>query len=546
MALDETELDPLTRDGIRATLEFRNSASSHLRRALDRAGKLPGFTRAEARSKDKNMVCLSLEQLRQNHRLLLELYDIVRNWKGTQFNLAGVVLTRMEVSEIGQILDCALRCSREAFPQDYCTQGPDRATWGCFRLRSVEPYPTASMPGFGRRRSWFQFGAFDANGNWIIDKSALRDTLSSEARIHRLRLCPQFSDEQLERRLSLIPEEIDAHASENWEIEYEEDLTGGLQQRRPRGIIPKIEAQDFSSSMSLALLGLSKSDDKVSAEEDTRYVPDVTFSQIGGIDGILREVREVVELPLVAPQLLERLGIVPHRGILLSGPPGCGKTLIAKAIAHEVGAHFTSVRGPELLSKWYGESEHNLRRVFEDARRKEPSVIYFDEIDSIGATRSSEELGRIDAKVVNQLLSVMDGFDDRGKVVVIASTNRPDILDPALLRPGRFDYHLIVPLPNEAGCRAILAIHSARMPLSSDFDAAAFSRRLVGLTGADIRFLCREAAYNCLRRSVDTATLIRSKTWTPELEENLLVASQDFEDALLKIRDRCDPGSTET
>ncbi len=270
-------------------------------------------------------------------------------------------------------------------------------------------------------------------------------------------------------------------------------------------------------------------------ENSIRYIPEVSFKDIGGIDDIVATVREVIELPLKHPELLRQLGIKPHRGVLLHGEPGCGKTLIAKAIANDVRAHFIPIRGPELISKYWGESESNLRGVFEEARAMQPSIVFFDEIDAIAQERSSAENIRLEAALVNQLLTLMDGIDDYGCTCVIASTNRPELLDNALLRPGRFDYSLEVKRPNRDGCYAIFNIHTRCIPMEGDFDLYGFSEELVGLTGAEIAFVAREGAYNCLRRSVNFGDLFEKKDVPDKILNSLEVSETDFENALMKV-----------
>ena len=266
----------------------------------------------------------------------------------------------------------------------------------------------------------------------------------------------------------------------------------------------------------------------------TRYIPNVSFHQIGGIKSVINKIREVIELPLKHPDLFKHIGIKPHKGILLYGPPGNGKTMIAKAIANEVKAHFIPISGPELLSKMHGESEANLRKVFSEARDMEPAIIFFDEIDAIAQKRSFGENGRLDSKFVNQLLTLMDGFEAYENVTILASTNRPELLDPALMRPGRFDYKLEINNPDEDGCFDIFCIASRNMPIEEGFDRAQFSTRLHGLSGAEITFVAQEAGYNALRRSFDLEAVIKADDDEVLEFADLKVESTDFESALSK------------
>jgi transitional endoplasmic reticulum ATPase len=244
------------------------------------------------------------------------------------------------------------------------------------------------------------------------------------------------------------------------------------------------------------------------ADESGRRVG-ITYEDIGGLGDELEQVRELVELPLSNPDLFRRLGIDPPKGVLLHGPPGTGKTLIARAVANEVDAHFVSVSGPEVMGKYKGESEERIREVFEEARENAPTVIFFDEIDSIAGRR--EDDADMESRVVAQLLSLLDGLEARGEVIVIGATNRVDALDPALRRPGRFDREIEVGVPGRAGRREILDIHTRGVPLADDVDLDRLAERTHGFTGADLEALVTEAAMAALRRlqaDEDAATVV--------------------------------------
>ena len=224
----------------------------------------------------------------------------------------------------------------------------------------------------------------------------------------------------------------------------------------------------------------------------------VPYEDIGGLKPQMHRIREMIELPLRYPEVFERLGIDAPKGVLLHGPPGCGKTLIARAIAHETEAQFFSVSGPEIIHKYYGESEAHLRKVFEEATRQGPSIIFLDEIDAI-APRREQVVGEVEKRVVAQLLALMDGLNKRQNVIVIGATNIPNVLDPALRRPGRFDREIAIPIPDRRGRQDILEIHSRGMPLKPDVDMSRLAEITHGFVGADLEALCREAAMLCLR-----------------------------------------------
>jgi transitional endoplasmic reticulum ATPase len=227
----------------------------------------------------------------------------------------------------------------------------------------------------------------------------------------------------------------------------------------------------------------------------------VSYEDIGGLEKELQRVREMIELPLKYPQVFERLGIDPPKGVLLHGPPGCGKTLIARAVANETAAYFTHITGPEIMGKFYGESEARLRSVFEEAKTNAPAILFIDEIDAIAPKR--EEMGgekQVERRVVAQLLALMDGLESRGEIIVIGATNIPNSLDPALRRPGRFDREIAISIPDQRGRLEILHIHTRGMPLGQDVDLGKMSQITHGFVGADLEALCREAAMNALRK----------------------------------------------
>ncbi len=267
--------------------------------------------------------------------------------------------------------------------------------------------------------------------------------------------------------------------------------------------------------------------------ETLRGVPQVTYEDIGGLTDEIKKVREMIELPLRHPEIFEKLGIEAPKGVLLYGPPGTGKTLLAKAVANESAAHFISISGPEIMSKFYGESEARLREIFKEAREKSPSIIFVDEIDSI-APKREEVTGEVERRVVSQMLSLMDGLEARGKVIVIAATNRPNAIDPALRRPGRFDREIEIKVPDKKGRKDILLIHSRNMPLTDDVDLDKMASVSHGYVGADLEYLCKEAAMKCLRRLLPVINLEDEKL-PPETLDKLIVSGEDFQKAVFEI-----------
>ncbi len=264
-------------------------------------------------------------------------------------------------------------------------------------------------------------------------------------------------------------------------------------------------------------------------------IPEITYEDIGGLSEEIKKIRELVEIPLKHPEIFERLGIQPPKGILLHGPPGTGKTLLAKAVANESEANFILLNGPEIMSKFYGESEKKIRDIFEEAEKTAPTIIFIDELDAI-APKREEVTGEVERRVVSQLLSMMDGLKSRGKVVVIGATNRPNALDPALRRPGRFDRELEISVPGKEGRLAILKIHTRNMPLDKKVILDELASVTHGFVGADLEALTKEAAIGVLRKILPQMKLDGEEKIPQEILEKLIVKHEDFTDALKTVR----------
>jgi transitional endoplasmic reticulum ATPase len=258
-----------------------------------------------------------------------------------------------------------------------------------------------------------------------------------------------------------------------------------------------------------------------------------TYEDIGGLEEEIRRIREMVELPLRHPEVFQRLGIDPPKGVLLHGPPGCGKTLLARAVANESEANFYAINGPEIMSKFYGESEARMRKMFEDAEKNAPSILFIDELDAI-APKRSEVTGEVERRVVAQLLASMDGLKGRGHIIVIGATNRPDAIDEALRRPGRFDREIEIGIPAREGRIEILQIHTRGMPLDVDVDLARISDITHGYTGADLEALCRESAMKALRRYLPQINL-EEKRIPHEVLDQMVVNQNDIRDGFREV-----------
>ncbi len=271
----------------------------------------------------------------------------------------------------------------------------------------------------------------------------------------------------------------------------------------------------------------------VDVSEET--VPDVTYEDIGGLVDEVKKIREMVELPLKHPEIFDRLGIEPPKGVLLHGPPGTGKTLLAKAVANESEAHFILLNGPEIMSKFYGESEKKIRDIFDEAEKHAPSIIFIDEVDAIAPKREDVQ-GEVERRVVSQLLTMMDGLKTRGKIVVIGATNRINSIDPALRRPGRFDREVEISVPDKKGRLNILKIHTRTMPLAKDVNLEVLAGKTHGFVGADLSALTKEAAMHVLRKVLPSLRLEDDEAIPKEVLDKLIITGEDFEGSLKIVR----------
>ncbi|WP_407453294.1 CDC48 family AAA ATPase [Methanobrevibacter sp.] len=278
---------------------------------------------------------------------------------------------------------------------------------------------------------------------------------------------------------------------------------------------------------------LHESPADVSKIEGVTNLVDVSYEDVGGLKEEVKKVREMIEIPLKRPELFEKLGIAPPKGVLMHGPPGTGKTLLAKAVASESDAHFIAINGPEIMSKYVGGSEENLREYFEEAEENSPSIIFIDELDAI-APKREETNGEVERRTVAQLLTLMDGLKSRGQVVVIGATNRPDSLDPALRRPGRFDREIEIGVPDSEERKEVLEIHTRNMPLADDVDLDKIANTTHGFVGADLESLCKEAAMRVVRRILPE---IQNDEEIPkEVLEKIVVTGDDFKSAQKEIQ----------
>lgn len=510
-------------------IKFGSSSSQNYKKAINLSKKFDKFT-PSSDNNAFNQITIEMEELRTKFKYIEQLYQIIQSWKASEFSINDKPTEINDIKKLFEVIKCAYEYSNSVIPEDYCKKGQKWLGWGCKFLGTIKRDLESFYYLGGRYKYWFHFGNFSNPTTWVIDKSRIKEALKKESEINNLILCPKFNLDDSYKILDSLPDSIDLNETSNWKIQYEENIDGQVIEKKPIGIIPSRFENEDNISINIANITKQQNDIKLK----NRFIPDIKFTDIGGIEDIIEKIREIIELPLKKPDLFKYLGIKPHKGILLYGPPGCGKTLIAKAIANEVNAHFISIKGPELLSKYHGQSEENFRSIFDQGRALAPSIIFFDEIDSIAQKRSGEENLRIDARIVNQLLTLMDGVEDYEDLCIIASTNRPELIDDALLRPGRFDYILEIKRPTKQGCYKIFSIHTQNMPISKNFNSIKFAEKLDGLSGAEISYVAREGAYNCLRRQANIKELL--ETTVNQIDYyNFIIVEEDFIKALNSI-----------
>src|SRR5919199_1393441 len=383
-------------------------------------------------------------------------------------------------------LRCFLRKQRSGTPaREWCTPSKlaDKQLFPC---KQIHVYDNDRLT----ENSWYAFGSMDEDGAYLVDKEAITERVLSD--LGPCVRCPILDLDTTAEIVARLPERIEPGKDPGWR--YREDGP-------------------------LASWAVAKTRD--GRDED-----------VGGMRETIALVREAVELPITHPEIFRKLNIRPHKGILFYGPPGTGKTLLARAVAHESGAHFVAVSGPEILNKYWGQSEARLRSIFNEARQKAPAIILFDEIDSFASARDmmSESF---EATLVSQLLSLMDGLNDLGRICIIATTNRPAALDPALRRPGRFDHEIEVGLPDAEARLHILGIHTREMPTDPDLDLEQIASLTGSYSGADLEALCREAALVCMRRTINLRDF--EKRIASHQLSALSVTTYDFRTAVKRV-----------
>lgn len=485
----------------RIQIRFGHSTSQNFPEALRLAQKLPGYRSSnlgKGRAETHQIDFAPGEDRGKELDGLVSLLRVISSWKSATLRLNGEPVPYMWgfLNSLSQAASCYRSRTQTTWPDDYCLgkKAPtdEQLHFGCRYEKGVE----FNTSGYGSTPKWYQFGKLSEDcQSFSPSKEEILARLQFMTNKEACVFCPAFSWERIRRSLELIPERIDLATDDRFELSHSEmDPTRplGIQRKRP----------DFTHAYSIRL---SRNDHPTAAGADeSRRVPAVKYTDVAGQDRALAEIENIVGLPLKHPEYFAAVGVDPHRGILLYGPPGNGKTLIARAVAGEANAHFEIINGPEILSKWVGQSEENLRRIFERATRFAPSIVLIDEIDAIAPTRD-RMTHHHDVTLISQLLVLLDGLRSRGAVTVIASTNRLDAIDPAIRRPGRFDYHVEVGLPDTAGRIAIMTVHLCKMKSKMPEHMEVTADKTEGFSGAELAAVCREAGLLAIKRAISQA-----------------------------------------
>ncbi len=466
-------------------------------------------------------------ELPDDWRLLDDLSGLLREEERAEYAADG---EEIPGEELFRGLRCFLRKQRSGTPaREWCTPGKlaDKQLFPC---KQIHVYDNDHLTD----NSWYSFGRMGEDGAYVVDKEAITDRVLSD--LGPCVRCPILDLDTTAEIVARLPEKIDPAREPAWS--YREDgpharwkVVKARDARSEETSSPREEREGLIERLARSVRN-GGAQVAVGGSVGSRNVPATRYEDVGGMRGTIALVREAVELPITHPEIFRKLNIRPHKGILFYGPPGTGKTLLARAVAHESGAHFVAVSGPEILNKYWGQSEARLRSIFNEARQKAPAIILFDEIDSFASARDmmSESF---EATLVSQLLSLMDGLNDLGRVCVIATTNRPGAIDPALRRPGRFDHEIEIGLPDAEARLHILEIHTREMPTAPDLDLGHIAQHTGSYSGADLEALCREAALVCMRRTINLRDF--EKRIAPHQLSALSVTTYDFRTAMKRV-----------
>jgi transitional endoplasmic reticulum ATPase len=470
-------------------ISFRRSPSPNYPSAVKLAQAMPGY-RTRGDEQGLHTITWSAPLADEAAWEKLErLLAMISGWRSVELTLDGRPLKIWSFAmELRRIKACHARRVQAGTGDLYCSGKTvaenDGDYFGCRYARGVSRQTSSG------RNSWIRFGTLSKKrDSFRVDKKAILETLETQTKGEVCLFCPAFAWRRLRADVKALPDVVDLGEKSAFEVRYSD-----LNPSKPLGINPKESpAENGWVGATLQIAGHI-------AETPKRQVPNVKYSDVAGQDTALAALRSVVELPLCHRSYFEALGVAPQSGVILYGPPGNGKTLLAKAVATQSNAHLEIISGPEILSKWVGQSEENLRQIFTRARQLAPSVVLIDELDSL-APRRALLSHQHDVQLLSQLLVLLDGLEGRGQVAVVATTNRLEAIDPAVCRPGRFDYHIEVASPDDQGRLAILRVHLSKLK-HRDFGLDELVQKTDGYSGAELAALCREAGLQTIQRGL--------------------------------------------
>ncbi|HEV3446383.1 MAG TPA: AAA family ATPase [Gemmataceae bacterium] len=477
-------------------ITFGKSPSAHYERAMHLAQRLPGYHGSGTGSNVlHSLVWTSSPSDAGTWEQLEELLQVIAGWNSTRLKVAGREMHYARLAGyLNHIRTCYARKLRRGAGDDYCsgksTPTDEASYFGCRCCYGVARQVDALT---SEGTSWIRYGTLTRKRDaFRVDKQAILKALNQDSRTAACKLCPAFRWQRVCADVDELPELIKLGPQSLFQVRY-----AAFNPAHALGIEPKAPPDSGAVAIQLGVTRLEKQRDPSSQ----RNVPKVRYTDIAGQDAALEQLKNVVELPLSHAAYFEALRVQPQSGIILYGPPGNGKTLLAKAVASESNAHFELISGPEILSRWVGQSEASLRRIFARARQLCPSVVLIDELDSI-APRREWLSAQHEVQLLSQLLVLLDGLEARGRVAVVATTNRLEAIDPAVRRPGRFDYHIEVPCPDEAGRAAILRVCLAKLKTRQRLRVEGLAKATTGFSGAELAALCREAGIHAIRRGI--------------------------------------------
>ena len=483
-------------------ITFGQTNSPLVADAVSLARKLPSFRQQLEGKRTVYSVVVPLADAIASETIckgLLSLVGVSSRWQTTRLTLDGEQIGRRELdTQLRGICECFQSRSESQMGDEYCSgkQHPaaEAACFGCRRLGGVSRSPSA----YGDAPRWFHYGEVSQDSSrFDVAKPMIIAKLEERAEKHLCRHCPAFDIARVRADVETLPDYVDLGAESSFEIQR-----STVNPQRVLGFQPRPEPMpSLAIDLDAILRKIGAADGSDEAASLQRAVPSVRYSDVAGMDRAVGEIRDVVELPIKQPAYFAALGLRPHRGVILYGPPGNGKTLLVKAVATESDAHLEIINGPEVLSKWVGESERKLRDIFERAKRLQPSIVLIDELDAIASDRDGMRQHH-DVVLISQLLALLDGIEDLGNVFVIGTTNRLEAIDPAIRRPGRFDYHVFIPLPDATGRLAILGVHLGRLKFKGESAVAWLAESTAGWSGAELAAVCREAGLVAIKRAV--------------------------------------------